>query len=624
MRQRRHPCLNYQDQIEAMLEKVQKAPRYTGGEMNTTIKPWEEAKLRFAFCFPDTYEVGMSHLGMKILYGAINAQPDMLCERVFMPWVDMKALLEEANLPLFSIENRRPLHAFDVVGFTLQYEMSYTNVLAMLKLGGIPLLREERAEEAPIIVAGGPCAFNPEPLADFIDAFMVGDGEEQIIELNRVIMEGRREGASRETILKRLAGIRGVYVPALYDVAYNEDGTIASMKPNCPEAPEKVLKAIITDLDTAYYPKEIPVPYTEIVHDRIMLEIMRGCTRGCRFCQAGMLYRPVRERSLEHLVELAESLEKTTGYDEISLSSLSSGDYTCLAELIRELIRRLNEKRVAISLPSLRLDSVLKDALTETQKERKTSLTFAPEAGTQRLRDVINKGVTEEDLMEKVRDAFEGGWSSVKLYFMMGLPTETYEDLDGIADLASKVVAQYFAVPKAQRAKGLRVNCSASVFVPKPFTPFQWEPQDTQEVVKAKQQHVRDAFKQIKGATFSYHESDLSYLEACFARGDRRMGKVLLRAFEKGCILDGWSEQFNYEAWREAFEETGVDPAFYAFRRREKDEILPWDHIDCGVTKEYLWREKEKADKAATTRDCRKGCNGCGLQRYKGVCSFCG
>ena len=624
MRQRRHPCLNYQDQIEAMLEKVQKAPRYTGGEMNTTIKPWEEAALRFAFCFPDTYEVGMSHLGMKILYGAINAQPDMLCERVFMPWVDMKALLEEANLPLFSIENRRPLHAFDVVGFTLQYEMSYTNVLAMLKLGGIPLLREERAEEAPIIVAGGPCAFNPEPLADFIDAFMVGDGEEQIIELNRVIMEGRREGASRETILKRLAGIRGVYVPALYDVAYNEDGTIASMKPNCPEAPEKVLKAIITDLDTAYYPKEIPVPYTEIVHDRIMLEIMRGCTRGCRFCQAGMLYRPVRERSLEHLVELAESLEKTTGYDEISLSSLSSGDYTCLAELIRELIRRLNEKRVAISLPSLRLDSVLKDALTETQKERKTSLTFAPEAGTQRLRDVINKGVTEEDLMEKVRDAFEGGWSSVKLYFMMGLPTETYEDLDGIADLASKVVAQYFAVPKAQRAKGLRVNCSASVFVPKPFTPFQWEPQDTQEVVKAKQQHVRDAFKQIKGATFSYHESDLSYLEACFARGDRRMGKVLLRAFEKGCILDGWSEQFNYEAWREAFEETGVDPAFYAFRRREKDEILPWDHIDCGVTKEYLWREKEKADKAATTRDCRKGCNGCGLQRYKGVCSFCG
>ena len=616
--------MNYQEKIEAMLEKVQKAPRYTGGEMNTVIKSWEAANLHFAFCFPDTYEVGMSHLGMKILYGAINAQPDMLCERVFMPWVDMKALMEEENVPLFSTESRRALSDFDVVGFTLQYEMSYTNVLAMLKLSGIPLLREERAEDAPIIVAGGPCAFNPEPLADFIDAFMVGDGEEQIIQLNRVIMEGRTEGASRMAILKRLAGVRGVYVPALYDVVYNEDGTIASMKPNCDEAPEKVLKAIITDLDTAFYPKEIPVPYTEIIHDRIMLEIMRGCTRGCRFCQAGMLYRPVRERSLEHLVELAESLEKATGYDEISLSSLSSGDYTCLAELIRELIRRLKEKRVSISLPSLRLDSILKDALEETQKERKTSLTFAPEAGTQRLRDVINKGVTEDDLIEKVRDAFEGGWSSVKLYFMMGLPTETYDDLDGIADLANKVVMQYFAVPKAQRAKGLRVTCSASVFVPKPFTPFQWEPQDTQEVVKAKQQHVRDKFKAIKGANFNYHESDLSYLEACFARGDRKMGKVLLRAFEKGCMLDGWSEHFKYEAWREAFEETGIDPAFYAFRRREKDEILPWDHIDCGVTKEFLWREKEKADKAATTKDCRQGCNGCGLQRYKGVCSFCG
>lgn len=616
--------MNYQDKIEAMLEKVQKAPRYTGGEMNTAIKPWEDAKLHFAFCFPDTYEVGMSHLGMKILYGAINAQPDMLCERLFMPWVDMKALMEEENVPLFSMENRRMLSEFEVVGFTLQYEMSYTNVLSMLKLGGIPLLREDRAEDAPIIVAGGPCAFNPEPLADFIDAFMVGDGEEQIIEVNRIIMAGREEGASRTTILKRLAGVRGVYVPALYDVSYNEDGTIASMKPNCAEAPEKVLKAIITDMDAAYFPKEIPVPYTEIIHDRIMLEIMRGCTRGCRFCQAGMLYRPVRERSLEKLVELAEALEKSTGYDEISLSSLSSGDYTCLAELIRELIRRLREKRVSISLPSLRLDSILKDALEETQKERKTSLTFAPEAGTQRLRDVINKGVTEADLIEKVRDAFEGGWSSVKLYFMMGLPTETYEDLDGIADLADKVVKQYFAVPKDQRAKGLRVTCSASVFVPKPFTPFQWEPQDTQEIVKAKQQHMRDKFKAIKGANFNYHESDLSYLEACFARGDRKMGKVLLRAYEKGCILDGWGEHFNYEAWREAFEETGIDPAFYAFRRREKDEILPWDHIDCGVTKEFLWREKEKADQAKTTKDCRQGCNGCGLQRYKGVCSFCG
>lgn len=606
-----------------MLDQVQKPTRYTGGEMNTQLKPWDSAKLHFAFCFPDTYEVGMSHLGMKILYAAMNQQPDMLCERAFMPWVDMMDLMKQEKVPLFTLESRSPLSAFDVVGFTLQYEMSYSNILAMLELGGIPLLRENRREEDPIVVAGGPCAFNPEPLADFIDAFMVGDGEEQILDLNRVIMQGREEGASRMTILKRLCAIRGVYVPALYDVKYNADGTIASMKPNCPEAPEKVLKAIIPDLDKAFYPTEIPVPYMEIIHDRIMLEIMRGCTRGCRFCQAGILYRPVRERSLEHLVELAQQLENTTGYEEISLSSLSSGDYTCLAELIRELIRRLDEKHVSISLPSLRLDSVLKDSLEATQKEKKTSLTFAPEAGTQRLRDVINKGVTEEDLMSKVSDAFHGGWSSVKLYFMMGLPTETTEDLDGIADLAKKVVDAYFAVPRGERAKGLRVVCSASVFVPKPFTPFQWEPQDTQEMVREKQSHLREKLH-IKGVTFNYHESDLSYLEACFARGDRRMGQVLLRAYQKGCMLDGWTELFKYDMWREAFSELGIDPAFYAYRRREKDEIMPWDVIDCGVTKEFLWREKEKAEKAQTTKDCRKGCNGCGLQRFKGVCKYCG
>lgn len=612
------------EKIEAMLEKVQKAPRYTGGEMNTAIKGWDDAELRFAFCFPDTYEVAMSHLGMKILYTAINAQPWSLCERVCMPWVDMMALMQEENVPLFSLESRHALNEFDVVGFTLQYEMSYTNILAMLKLGGIPLKREERAEDDPIVVAGGPCAFNPEPLADFIDAFMVGDGEEQIVELNAAINESRKQGESRMACLKRLAGIRGVYVPALYDVTYHEDGTIASFKPNCPEAPERVLKAIITDLDTAIYPEDIPVPYTEIIHDRIMLEIMRGCTRGCRFCAAGMLYRPVRERSLEHLVELASKLEKSTGYEEISLSSLSSGDYTCLAELVRELLKRMEGKHVAISLPSLRLDSVLKESLEATQQERKTSLTFAPEAGTQRLRDVINKGITEEDLMEKASDAFAGGWSSVKLYFMMGLPTETYADLDGIADLARKVVGAYFAVPKGQRAKGLRVTCSASVFVPKPFTPFQWEPQDTLAEVQEKQLYLRDKLRQVKGVNFNYHESGLSFMEACFARGDRRMGQVLLRAFEKGCMLDGWNEHFKYDTWLEAFDECGVDPAFYAYRRREKDEILPWDFIDSGITKEFLWREKEKADRAETTRDCRKGCNGCGLQRFKGVCKFCG
>jgi len=612
------------EKIEAMLEKVQKAPRYTGGEMNTSIKPWDAAELHFAFCFPDTYEVAMSHLGMKILYAVINAQPWSLCERVCMPWTDMMALMQEENVPLFSLESRRALHEFDVIGFTLQYEMSYSNILAMLKLGGVALLRQDRGQDDPIVVAGGPCAFNPEPLADFIDAFMVGDGEEQIVELNQVIREWKASGLPREECLKRLAGVRGVYVPALYDVSYHEDGTIASFEPNCPEAPQRVLKAIITDLDQAFYPKDIPVPYTEIIHDRIMLEIMRGCTRGCRFCEAGMLYRPVRERSLERLVELAQSLENATGYEEISLSSLSSGDYTCLAELIRELMRRLNEKRVSISLPSLRLDSVLKESLEATQKEKKSSLTFAPEAGTQRLRDVINKGVTEADLMEKVTDAFQGGWSTVKLYFMMGLPTETYEDLDGIADLARKVTGAYFAMPKGQRAKGLRVTCSASVFVPKPFTPFQWEPQDTLDDVQQKQLYLRDKLRGIKGVNFNYHESGLSFLEACFSRGDRRLGKVLLRAFEKGCLLDGWSENFKYDAWMEAFRECGIDPAFYAYRRREKDEILPWDFIDSGISKAFLWREKEKAERAETTRDCRQGCNGCGLQRFKGVCKFCG
>ncbi len=499
-----------------MLDQVQKPTRYTGGEMNTQLKPWDSAKLHFAFCFPDTYEVGMSHLGMKILYAAMNQQPDMLCERTFMPWVDMMDLMKQEKVPLFTLESRSPLSAFDVVGFTLQYEMSYSNILAMLELGGIPLLREKSPGGRPDCRRGRAVRVQSRTAGGFLlTRSWSATAKSRSSTSTASSCRGREEGASRMTILKRLCAIRGVYVPALYDVQYNADGTIASMKPNCPEAPEKVLKAIIPDLDKAFYPSEIPVPYMEIIHDRIMLEIMRGCTRGCRFCQAGILYRPVRERSLEHLVELAQQLENTTGYEEISLTSLSSGDYTCLAELIRELIRRLDEKHVSISLPSLRLDSVLKDSLEATQKEKKTSLTFAPEAGTQRLRDVINKGVTEEDLMSKVSDAFHGGWSSVKLYFMMGLPTETTEDLDGIADLAKKVVDAYFAVPRGERAKGLRVVCSASVFVPKPFTPFQWEPQDTQEMVREKQSHLREKLR-IKGVTFNYHESDLSYLEACF------------------------------------------------------------------------------------------------------------
>ena len=613
--------MDLNDKIEKILEKVQKAPRYTGGEMNTAVKAWDECPLHFGFCFPDTYEVGMSHLGLKILYGLINRESWSLCERFFMPWTDMMALMEEEKLPLLSMESRHPLNEFDVVGFTLQYEMSFSNILAMLKMGGIPLEGKDRGEEDPIVVAGGPCAFNPEPLADFIDAFMIGDGEDVMTELNRVILERKEKGLSREQCLKNLAKLEGVYIPSLYDVAYNENGTVASVKPNCPEAPASVKKRVVVDLNSTYYPEEFPVPYTEVIFDRIMLEIMRGCTRGCRFCQAGILYRPVRERSMEKLIELAEKLQQSTGYEEISLSSLSSGDYSCLPELIRELMKRMKEKRVSISLPSLRIDSVLKESLEETQQVKKTSLTFAPEAGTQRMRDVINKGVTEEDLLSKVRDAFEGGWSSVKLYFMSGLPTETTEDLDGIADLARKVIAEYFNVPKPQRAKGLRVTVSVSVFVPKPFTPFQWAPQDTLETIIGKQEHLKQVLN-IKGVTFHWHEPYVSYLEACFARGDRRMGKVLRRAFEKGCILDGWNETFRYDTWMEAFRECGLDPAFYANRERPKDEILPWDHIDSGVTKQFLWHEKEKSERAETTKDCRKGCNGCGIQRWKGVCAY--
>ena len=614
-------AMDLNDKIEKILEKVQKAPRYTGGEMNTAVKAWDECPLHFGFCFPDTYEVGMSHLGLKILYGLINRESWSLCERFFMPWTDMTALMEAEQVPLLSMESRRPLNAFDVVGFTLQYEMSFSNILAMLKMGGIPIEGKERGEDDPIVVAGGPCAFNPEPLADFIDAFMIGDGEDVMTELNRVILERKEKGLSRETCLKNLAKLEGVYVPSLYDVAYNPDGTVASVTPNCPEAPATVRKRVVVDLNNTYYPEEFPVPYTEVIFDRIMLEIMRGCTRGCRFCQAGILYRPVRERSMEKLIDLADKLQQSTGYEEISLSSLSSGDYSCLPELIRELMKRMKEKRVSISLPSLRIDSVLKESLEETQQVRKTSLTFAPEAGTQRMRDVINKGVTEADLLEKVRDAFEGGWSSVKLYFMSGLPTETTEDLDGIADLARKVIAEYFNVPKTQRAKGLRVTVSVSVFVPKPFTPFQWAPQDTLETIIGKQEHLKQVLN-IKGVTFHWHEPYVSYLEACFARGDRRIGAVLKRAWEKGCVLDGWNETFRYDLWMEAFRECGLDPAFYANRERAEDEILPWDHIDSGVTKAFLWREKLKSERAETTKDCRKGCNGCGIQRWKGVCTY--
>ena len=607
------------EKIDGLLDRVQKPARYMGGEMNAVLKDPDSVAIRYAFAFPDVYEVGMSHLGSRILYDIINKREDALCERVFTPWVDMADLMRKENVPLFSLETRSPVRGFDMLGITLQYEMSYTNILELLDLAGIPLHSEDRTWDDPIVIAGGPCAFNPEPLYHFIDAFSIGDGEISTLETIDVVKACKAEGVSRKECLRRLSRLRGVYVPSLYEATYNEDGTLKSFEPTEEGVPRTVVKNMVADLDKAESPESVIVPFMEIVHDRINIEVLRGCTRGCRFCQAGMIYRPVRERSVEHILDLAKKLIDETGYEEITLSSLSTGDYTCLPQLAHELMERFAEKRVALSLPSLRLDSNLKQTLEETQKVRKSSLTYAMEAGTQRLRDVINKGITEENLTSSVGDAFASGWSSVKLYFMFGLPTETFEDLDGIADLASKVVRKYFETPKNVRAKGLRVNCSASCFVPKPFTPFQWEPQDTIEQFEEKQKHLCHIMH-IKGVEFNWHEPQVSFLEAVFARGDRRTADALEAAWKLGCRFDGWTDQFRFDKWMEAFEQTGVDPAFYANRRREKDELLPWAFIDAGVTQQYLWREYERAVQAQTTPDCRKGCQGCGLKRFEGAC----
>ncbi len=607
--------------LERLLETVEKPARYIGGEMNTAVNAWEQTDIRFAFCFPDTYEIGMSHLGIKILYEIINNLPYALCERVYMPWVDMADALRRNELPLFSIESRTPVRHFDVVGFTLQYEMSFTNILEMLDLSGIPVYAEERGEDFPLVIAGGPCACNPEPLAPFMDAFQIGDGEEMMVDFLDTLRACKAEGLSKRETLRRLAAIDGVYVPCFYRADYNEDGTIKAFYPTEEGIKPTVRRRFLKDFSNAAAPTAIPVPYTDIVHDRIVLEIMRGCTRGCRFCQAGMVYRPVRERSMKRVLELADKLEAATGYEEMSLSSLSSGDYSCLPELITALMERYKEKRVSVSLPSMRIDNIVKQSLEETTKVKKSGLTLAPEAGTQRLRDVINKGVTEEDLIRAVTDAFECGWSSVKLYFMTGLPTETDEDLRGIADLARKVIACYFGLPKDRRARGLRVTCSASVFVPKPFTPFQWVGQDEIPVVVEKQKALRE-YLNIRGVTFNWHEPELSMLEACLARGDRRMAKVIFTAWKSGCRLDGWNEHFKFDAWLDAFKACGLDTHFYANRVHGYDEILPWDFVDMGVTKAFLKREAEKAERGETTRDCRHGCNGCGIQKLEGVCTY--
>ena len=612
--------MSLSDRIEKLLMSVQKPVRYMGGEFNAVMKDPSAVDVRYAFLFPDTYEVGMSHLGMKILYHAINAREDAWCERVFSPWVDMADLMRRDGIPLFSLESRTPVREFDLLGITLQYEMSFTNILEALDLAGIPLRSADRAE-GPFVIVGGPCAFNPEPLAPFVDLVALGDGEEETQQTIDVYKAWKASGKPRAEYLKMAAQIPGIYVPSLYDVAYNEDGTVRSVAPKPGSgAPEVVMKAMVRDLDRAAYPEKLIVPYGEIVHNRIMLEIFRGCTRGCRFCQAGMIYRPIRERSIDHLMEMADKLVRATGYDEISLMSLSSGDYSCLPELAHRMVERFAARRVRIALPSQRIDNVLTDTLKETQKVKKTALTLAPEAGTQRLRDVINKGVTEEDLMRSVTDAFDQGWSAVKLYFMLGLPTETDEDVLGIADLAEKVRRCYFSIPRERRAPGLRITVSASVFVPKNDTPFQWAAQLDYDAVVRRQQLLRGALNRIKGVDFKYHAPDISYIEAVFARGDRRLSDALERAWRLGCRMDGWSDQFRYDLWLRAFEECGLDPDFYATRQRTLDEVFPWDHLDCGVTKEYLLREWAKAQRGECTQDCRKGCTGCGVKRYEGAC----
>lgn len=599
------------DVLDQILPLVQKPARYAGGEWNAVRKDWDRVDLKVAFAFPDVYEVGMSHLGLQILYGIVNSRSDALMERVFAPWPDMEEKMREHGLPLFTLESRRPVRDFDIVAFTLQYEMSFSNILYMLDLAGIPLRSDQRGEECPLVIAGGPCAFNPEPLADFIDLFVIGEGEEAVNEFLDLYLSGRRRKLSRQDFLYEAARMPGVYVPSLYRVLYREDGAVLKVAPARDGVPEKVTKRVVRDLDRAPFPARPVVPSTEVVHDRIMVEVLRGCTRGCRFCQAGVLYRPVREKKPETVLRQAAELVESTGYNEISLTSLSTSDYTPVRRVISSLMDDYARRGVSVSLPSLRVDNFSVELAKEVQRVRRTSLTFAPEAGTQRLRDVINKGVTEEDLLKTAEAVFREGWQAVKLYFMIGLPTETDEDLDGIARLAKEVLA---AGKKAGVPRGrLRVTVSVSSFVPKPHTAFQWEPQNTLAELKRKQAYLSERLRE-RGLVFNYHDAGVSFMEAAFARGDRRLGDVLLKAFELGCKFDGWSEHFSLDRWREAFRLAGLEPEWYAYRRYDYGDPLPWDHIDSGVSKKYLAGEHRRALAGRTTGDCRTGsCPGCGL-----------
>ena len=605
--------------FEQLLLTVQKPGRYSGGEINSVIKDKNKVDIRFAFCFPDNYEVGMSHLGMKILYSQFNEREDIWCERVFAPWPDFESVMRQNGIPLFALESKDPIKDFDFIGFTLQYELSYSNVLNMLELAGVPLLAKDRTDFAPLIVAGGPCTCNAEPLADFVDIFFLGEGEQSDLEVIDLYKNYKHNGGTKADFLKEASKIEGVYVPSLYDVSYNEDGTVKSVSSKY-NAPMPIRKRIETDLDKTYYPEKFVVPYIEIVHDRAVQEIFRGCIRGCRFCQAGFIYRPVREKSVETICRQAKALCDNTGYDEISLSSLSTSDYRDLEKLLNSLLEWTQKDKVSLSLPSLRIDNFSEELLEKINHVRKSGLTFAAEAGTQRLRDVINKNITEEEIIRTCKTAFEGGYTAVKLYFMMGLPTETYDDIKGIADLAQKIVDTFYEMPNRPKGKSVSVNISVSNFVPKPFTPFEFHPQITREEIIDKQQYLKQCIHSKK-ISFSYHENRTSFLEGVFARGDRRLGAVLLKAHEKGCKFDSWDEFFELEKWMDSFAECGLDPKFYANRERSYEEINPWDHLDFCVSKDFLIRENERAKMAKTTPNCRKQCQNCGANIFgKGVC----
>lgn len=604
------------EKIQKILLEVQKPGRYVGGELNSVIKNKDDVAVRYAFCFPDTYEIGMSHLGMKILYSVVNNRDDAWCERVFAPDNDMEEKMRENNVPLWALESGDSVKDFDLIGFTLQYELSFSNVLNMLDLAGVPIYSKDRPDLTPIVVAGGPCACNAEPMADFIDVFMLGDGEETTDLLISLVKKHKELGSSKLDFLRDVATHKGFYVPAFYEVEYNADGTIRSVTAK-ETAPEKAEKAIVSDMDKAVYPEKFIVPSIEVVHDRVTAEIFRGCIRGCRFCQAGFLYRPIREKSPEVVEAQCKKLCETSGYDEISLCSLSTSDYTGLQPLLNSMLDWTTKEKINVALPSLRVDNFSEELMEKLAVVRRSSLTFAPEAGTQRLRDAINKNVTEADVMSTVDKAFAGGWTAVKLYFMIGLPTETLDDVAGIAQLGQKVVDEFYRLPDRPKGKGVQVSISASSFVPKPFTPFQWEPQDTQEMLAEKQQHLMDSVttKKIKIST---HTTQTSFMEGVLARGDRRLSKVIELAWKKGCKFDSWDDQFKYDMWMEAFEEVGLDPSFYANRRRDYEEILPWDHLDYGISKAFLINENKKAHESITTPHCRIKCAGCGSNKLNG------